>query len=141
MMTVYTNQARASNIRSSGTRRKRAFSDSFTATTSLAVACTSVHRSPDRYLSDIHYYITCTSSRLNSAAARAGALSLHSVITKLAVFRPCDYRDRRTRGRPDVALAVDVYPGGSVGPRARLRAHEIADKNKEKISSLSARNA
>ena len=43
----------------------------------------------------------------------------------------------RTRGRPDVALAVDVYPGGSVGPRA----HEIADKNKEKISSLSARNA
>ena len=69
MMTVYTNQARASNIRSSGTRRKRAFSDSFTATTSLAVACTSVHRSPDRYLSDIHYYITCTSSRLNSRRA------------------------------------------------------------------------
>ena len=78
MMTVYTNQARASNIRSSGTRRKRAFSDSFTATTSLAVACTSVHRSPDRYLSDIHYYITCTSSRLNSRRAprrRGSALS------------------------------------------------------------------
>ena len=75
MMTVYTNQARASNIRSSGTRRKRAFSDSFTATTSLAVACTSVHRSPDRYLSDIHYYITCTSSW------ERRALSLHSVIS------------------------------------------------------------